>query len=65
MGFCEEGSRLSLATDASASHVVGALQQWCPKMAAWRPLVFFSAKLDLAQKNYSAFDRELFAIYAG
>jgi hypothetical protein len=30
----------------------------------WRPLGFFSAQLDKAQVNYSAFDRELFAVVA-
>jgi hypothetical protein len=30
-----------------------------------RLLGFFSKKLDPAQQKYSAFDRELFAVYAG
>ncbi len=34
-------------------------------MTAWRPLEFFSQKLDPAQRKYSAFDRELFACYMG
>jgi hypothetical protein len=58
-------SKLSLATDASATHVGAVLQQWCVKRAAWQPLGFFSSKLDKAQLSYSAFDRELFAIFAG
>jgi hypothetical protein len=29
----------------------------------WQPLAFFSRKLSLAQQNYSAYDRELLAIY--
>jgi cleavage and polyadenylation specificity factor subunit 1 len=30
---------------------------------AWQPLAFFSKKLNPAQQNYSAYDRELLAIY--
>jgi hypothetical protein len=30
---------------------------------AWQPLAFFSRKLNPAQKKYSAYDRELLAIY--
>ena len=29
----------------------------------WQPLTFFSRKLSLAQQKYSAYDRELLAIY--
>ena len=63
--YPRENSRLSLATDASATHVGAVLQQWCAKRAAWQPLGFFSGKLDKAQLSYSAYDRELFAIFAG
>jgi hypothetical protein len=31
--------------------------------SAWRPLAFYSKKLDAAQHKYSAFDRELLAAY--
>jgi cleavage and polyadenylation specificity factor subunit 1 len=30
---------------------------------AWQPLAFFSRKLTPAQQKYSAYDRELLAIY--
>jgi hypothetical protein len=30
---------------------------------AWRPLAFYSTKLSPAQLNYSAFDRELLAVF--
>jgi hypothetical protein len=30
---------------------------------AWQPLAFFSKKLNPAQQNYSAYDRELLDIY--
>jgi hypothetical protein len=30
---------------------------------AWQPLAFFSKKLNRAQQKYSAYDRELLAVY--
>jgi RNase H-like domain found in reverse transcriptase/Reverse transcriptase (RNA-dependent DNA polymerase) len=59
------GAELSLAVDASADHVGAALQQRPTATAPWQPLGFFSKKLDPAQAKYSAFDRELYACYAG
>jgi RNase H-like domain found in reverse transcriptase len=53
-------AELSLATDASSTHVGGVLQQRRPG-STWRPLGFYSAKLDNAQLHYSTFDRELLA----
>ncbi len=58
-----DGTELSLVTDASSSHVGAVIQQKRPGQG-WRPLGFFSAQLDKAQVNYSAFDRELFAVVA-
>jgi hypothetical protein len=58
-----DGAELSLVTDASSSHVGAVIQQKQPGKG-WRPLGFFSAQLDKAQVNYSAFDRELFAVVA-
>jgi transposase InsO family protein len=55
-------AELSIATDASATHIGGVLQQRRPG-GHWRPLGFFSAKLDSAQQRYSAFDRELLAVF--
>lgn len=53
---------LSLAVDASDSHVGGVLQQ---KVAGnWAPLGFFSRKLTNPESRYSAFDRELLAAYS-
>jgi hypothetical protein len=57
------GAEISLVTDASSTHVGAVIQQRRPGHA-WRPLGFFSAQLDKAQLNYSAFDRELFAVVA-
>ncbi len=57
---------LSLAVDASNTHIGAVLQQWQPgggRGGGWRPHFFFSKKLDTAQLKYSAFDRELLAAY--
>jgi hypothetical protein len=43
------GATLSLAVDASDSHVGGVLQQL--ENRAWRPLAFFSQKLSPAQSH--------------
>jgi hypothetical protein len=59
------GAKLSLAVDTSATHVGGTLQQQLPGRNTLQPLGFFSKKLEPAQQKYSAFDRELFAVYAG
>jgi len=56
-----EGAELSLAVDASGTHVGAVLQQRVG--GSTRPLSFFSRKLDAAQQKYSAFDRELLACY--
>jgi hypothetical protein len=50
---------VSLAVDASDSHVGGVLQQ--QHNGGWAPLAFFSKKLSPAQVKYSTFDRELLA----
>ena len=55
-------AELSLAVDASMTHVGAVLQQRCPGGPV-RPLAFYSHKLDQAQRKYSAFDRELLAAY--
>ena len=52
---------LCLAVDASNNHVGAVLQQLCG--STWRPLAFFSKKLDSTQLKYSAFDRELLAAF--
>jgi hypothetical protein len=53
---------LSLAVDASDTHVGGVLQQ--QTVRGWQPLAFFSAKLSLAEVKYSTFDRELLAAFS-
>jgi hypothetical protein len=52
---------LSLATDASDSHVGAVLQQRA--RGSWQPLAFFSHKLSPTESRYSTFDRELLAAY--
>jgi hypothetical protein len=59
------GAKISLLVDASADHIGAALQQRPHPAAPWRPLGFFSRKLDAAQVKYSAFDPELLACVSG
>jgi hypothetical protein len=58
-----EGTEISLVTDASATHLGAAIQQRSPRQVR-RLLRFFSAQLDKAQVNYSAFNRELLEVVA-
>ena len=52
---------LSLTTDASDVAVGAVLQQFTQR--EWRPLAFFSKRLMPAESRYSAFGRELLAVY--
>ncbi|UYV64958.1 hypothetical protein LAZ67_3002563 [Cordylochernes scorpioides] len=52
---------ISLCTDASNRAVGSVLQQLDNNN--WKPIPFFSKKLNPAQCNYSTYDRELLAIY--
>jgi len=52
---------LALFTDASNQSIRAALQQRGNN--CWEPLAFFLKKLSKAKTKYSAFDRELLAIY--
>jgi cytoskeleton-associated protein 5 len=54
---------LSLATDASDTHVGAFLQQQVGQY--WQPLGFFSKNLSKTEVNYSTFDRELLAAISG
>ena len=56
------GAAISLAVDASDSHV-GAVLQQCLRNS-WSPLAFFSKKLSSAESKYSAFNRELLNAYS-
>jgi hypothetical protein len=53
---------IALATDASDTHIGGALQQQV--RGSWQPLGFFSRKLQPAESKYSTFERELLAAVA-
>ncbi|UYV67658.1 hypothetical protein LAZ67_5001503 [Cordylochernes scorpioides] len=52
---------LSLCTDAS-NNAIGSVLQQCEN-SCWKPIAFFSKKLNNAQKVYSTYDRELLGIY--
>ncbi len=56
------GAVVSLAVDASDTHVGGVLQQL--NQGSWLPLAFFSRKLSSPELKYSTFDRELLAAFA-
>ncbi|GBL87037.1 Transposon Ty3-G Gag-Pol polyprotein [Araneus ventricosus] len=51
-----------LMTDASDRAIGGCMQQ--REGDSWKPLGFFSRKLSTAEQKYSAYDRELLAIFA-
>ena len=55
-------TRTSITTDASDIAIGGQLEQ--KHGDTWKPIAFFSRKLSAAEKNYSAFDRELLAVYS-
>jgi hypothetical protein len=54
-------AKLSLATDASYTHISGVMQQ--KSGDHWRPLGFFSQRLTDTESHYSTFDRELLAAF--
>jgi hypothetical protein len=56
------GAVVSLAIDASDTHVGGVLQQLTH--GSWLPLAFFSRKLSSPEMKYSTFDRELWSALA-
>jgi hypothetical protein len=56
-------AEISLAADASDTHIGAVLQQ--KTAAGWRPLSFYSKKLSATEERYSAFDRELWAVFSG
>ena len=56
------GSPISIAVDASDFAIGAVLQQRVDN--AWQPLGFFTKTLSSAQRKYSAYDRELLAIFS-
>ncbi len=57
-----QNAELSLATDASDTHIRKAMQQ--KSGDHWQPLGFFSHKLTDMESRYSTFDRKLLAAQA-
>ena len=53
---------LNITCDASDFTIGSVLEQYINNV--WQPLSFFSKKLNPAETRYSAFDRELLAVYA-
>ena len=53
---------ISLSVDASNTHLGAVLQQLMD--GSWAPLAFYSKKLLDSEMKYSAFDRELLAVYS-
>jgi hypothetical protein len=60
-----QAAKLSLAVDASSTHIGACLQQKRAGSPGLELLGFFSKKLEPAQVKYSAFDRELLACFLG
>ena len=59
----QKGAPTALTTDASDEAVGAVLQQQIH--GQWLPLAFFSKQLRPAERKYSAFDKELLALYLG
>lgn len=59
--YPDEKFPLALFTDASDNAMGAVIQQLQDNH--WKPIGFFSKKLNNAQKSYSAYDKELLAIY--
>uniref|UniRef100_A0A5S6QIV2 RNA-directed DNA polymerase n=1 Tax=Trichuris muris TaxID=70415 RepID=A0A5S6QIV2_TRIMR len=51
----------AVTVDASGTAIGAVLEQFVNNM--WQPLAFFSRQLRTAERKYSAFDRELLALY--
>ncbi len=60
-----QAAKLSLAVDASVTHIGAYLQQRRAGSPGWELLGFFSKKLEPAQVKYSSFDRKLLACFLG
>lgn len=54
-------AKLALVTDASTVSIGAVLQQHFN--GEWQPLAFYSKKMSPTQQKYSAYDRELLAVY--
>jgi len=61
LSFPSQDAPMSITTDASNTGTGAVLQQYVE--GGWKPLAFFSKKLNNAEQNYSTFDQELLAVY--
>ena len=59
------GAEISMCADASGEAEGAVLQQRPKHGGGWEPLAYFSRKLRPPEVKYSAFDRELLAVYLG
>ena len=59
------GAEIAMTADASGEAVGAVLQQRPKEGGPWEPLAYFSKKLRPPEMKYSAFDRELLAVYLG
>ena len=55
------GAQIALTCDASDTGIGASFEQFVNGI--WQPLAFFSKQLRDAERKYSAFDRELLALY--
>lgn len=55
-------AKICICTDASTTSIGGVLEQ--QNGSSWEPLAFLSRKLSPTEIKYSAFDRELLAVYS-
>ena len=61
LAYLESNLHTSLHVDASDKAIGAVLQQLHDDI--WKPIAFFSRKLDTTKQRYSTFDRELLAAY--
>ena len=61
LSFSSPDAETSIVTDASDTGTSAILQQIVD--SAWKPIAFFSQKLNTAETKYSAYNRELLAIF--
>lgn len=62
LSYPSENAPTSICVDASDFAMGGVLQQYTN--GEWKPLGFYSKKLTETQTKYSAYDRELLAVYS-
>lgn len=63
LAFPSPTAKLALSTDASSTGIGATLDQL--EDGIWKPLGHYSRKLSSSERNYSTYDRELLAVFAG